>query len=432
MDQVDGKQRRFFYGWVVVGISGLVFAVVRGINDSFGVFLVAFVEEFGWSRAAVAGAFSFGRAVEGAVSVAIGMLSDRLGLRRLVPICACLMALGLVMASRIDSLWMLYISYGLVFAIGVTGVGDLSHLPVISRWFIRKRGMAIGIAMAGMGLGILLVVPLTQNLILHLGWRWAYLALAVLALVTIIPPTLLFQREHPEEMGLLADGEVPDEPGLHAGVVGTPHRRSVSTLRDWTLRGALATPTLWLLFATRVMTPLGMMMVVPHHVAYLVGQGFDKLTAAFAFGSLGAFSFTGRVVFGSLSDRIGRVSTICLTYSLSIAGTLLLMSLHDPSQTVLLWCHIAIYGLGFGARGPVTSSLVIDLYHGKQYGAILGFLEIGSGLGGTLGPWFSGFLFDRTGNYTLSFSLSMAVLMLAIACAWLAGRWGRAQTSKYR
>jgi MFS family permease len=152
MEEADGKPRRFFYGWVVVGISVLVFAVVRGINDAFGVFLVAFVEEFGWSRAAVAGAFSFGRAVEGTVSVAIGMLSDRLGLRRLVPICTCLMALGLLMASRIDSLWMLYISYGLVFAIGITGVGDLPHLPVISRWFIRKRGTAIGIAMAGMGL----------------------------------------------------------------------------------------------------------------------------------------------------------------------------------------------------------------------------------------------------------------------------------------
>jgi MFS family permease len=214
--------------------------------------------------------------------------------------------------------------------------------------------------------------------------------------------------------------------------LGPGLRRAPSTSRDWTLRGALATPTLWLLFATRVMTPLGMMMVVPHHVAYLVGEGFDKLTAAFAFGSLGAFSFTGRVVFGSLSDRIGRVPTICLTYALSIVGTLLLMALHDPSQTVLLWCHIAIYGLGFGARGPVTSSLVIDLFHGKHYGAILGFLEIGSGLGGTIGPWLSGFLFDSTGSYTLSFSLSMAVLVLASASAWLAGQWGRAQVRKYR
>ena len=432
MDKADGQPRRFFYGWVVVGVSGLVFAAVRGINDAFGVFLVAFVEEFGWSRAAVAGAFSFGRAVEGTVSVVVGMLSDRLGLRRLVPICACLMALGLIMASRIDSLWMLYISYGLVFALGITGVGDLSHLPVISRWFIRKRGTAIGIAMAGMGLGILLVVPLTQSLILHFGWRSAYVVLAVVALVTIIPPTLLFQRERPEDMGLLADGEISDESALHVDTVGMTRERTVSARRDWTLRDAMATPTLWLLFATRVMTPLGMMMVVPHHVVYLVGQGFDKLTAAFAFGSLGAFSFTGRVVFGALSDRIGRVPTICLTYSLSIAGTLLLMSLHDPSQIVLLWCHIVIYGLGFGARGPVTSSLVIDLFHGRQYGAILGFLEIGSGLGGTLGPWFSGFLFDRTGSYAVSFSLSMAVLVLATVCAWLAGRWGRAQVSQSR
>jgi MFS family permease len=283
--------------------------------------------------------------------------------------------------------------------------------------------------MAGMGLGILLVVPLTQSLILHFGWRWAYVVLAILAVVIIIPPTLLLQRERPEEMGLLADGEASDQPTLRPGPVGPAIRRPAAMPLDWTLRRALATPTLWLLFVTRVMTPLGMMMVVPHHVAYLVGEGFDKLTAAFAFGSLGAFSFAGRVLFGSLSDRIGRVPTICLTYSLTITGTLLLLALHDPSQSVLLWCHIAIYGLGFGARGPVTSSLVIDLFHGRHYGAILGFLEIGSGLGGTIGPWLSGFLFDQTRSYTVSFSVSMVVLVCATVSAWMAGRWGRAQLS---
>jgi MFS family permease len=95
----------------------------------------------------------------------------------------------------------------------------------------------------------------------------------------------------------------------------------------------------------------------------------------------------------------------------------------------MLWCHLVIFGLGFGARGPVTSSLVIDLFQGKQYGGILGFLEIGSGLGGALGPWWGGLLFDWTGSYALSFSLSMVVLILATVCAWLAGRWGRAQAS---
>jgi len=432
MEKADKKRRRFFYGWVVVGISGLIFAVVRGLNDSFGLFLVVFVNEFGWSRAAVAGAFSFGRAVEGASSVAIGMLSDRLGLRWLVPVCACLMAVGLLMASRVDSLWMLYLSYGLIFAIGITGVGDLSHLPVLSRWFIRRRGTAIGIAMAGMGLGILLIVPFTQSLILEVGWRWTYVLMAVFAVATIIPPTLLFQRERPEDMGLLADGAVPDESEGEAAAPGAAQTRLRSAPHDWTLRDAMATPTLWFLFGLRVLTPLGMMMIIPHHVAYLVDQGFDKLTAAFAFGSLGAFSFTGRVVFGALSDRIGRPQTICLTYGLSIAGTFLLMALHDPTNTALLWCHIVIYGLGYGARGPVVSSLVIDLFHGKHYGAILGFLEIGSGLGGTFGPWFSGFLFDRTGSYTVSFTLSMAMLGGGIVCAWLAGRWGRAQTNAYR
>lgn len=423
------KVTKLFYGWVIVGISTLVFAIVRGVNDSFGVFFVAILEEFGWSRAAVAGVYSCARLTEGAISVGVGMLSDRFGLRRVVPISACLVALGLVLASRTQSLAMLYIAYGLVFAVGYCGVGELSHVPVISRWFVKKRGTAIGIALAGMGLGIVLIVPLAQACILHLGWRWAYMAMAVVVLVGVIPPTLLWQRERPEDMGLLPDGDVV-EPPTHHTLARRDHASRPAP--EWTLRQALGTSTFWMLFCMRILTPLGMMMVVPHHVVYLVGQGFDKLVAALAFGSLGSFSFIGRIFFGWLSDRLGQVPTIIFSYTLSIVGTWLLLALHGPQHTWLLWGHIAIFGMGFGARGPLTSALVTQLYHGKNWGAILGFLEIGSGLGGTLGPWLSGMLFDRTGSYTWSFGLSMVVLTLAIVCAWYAGKQWRAQMEQPR
>jgi sugar phosphate permease len=424
---------KIFYGWVIVGVSALVFALVRGVNDAFGVFFVAILEEFGWGRAALAGVFSCARLTEGTISVAVGMLSDRFGLRRLVPLSACLVALGLILASYAHSLWMLYVAYGLVFAIGYCGVGELSHVPVISRWFVRKRGMAIGLAMAGMGLGILLVVPLAQTFILHFGWRRAYVALAVVMLLGIIPPTLLWQRERPEDMGLLPDGEQrPPPPPRPTGAADPARSHASATQKEWTLRQALGSTALWMLFVVRILTPLGMMMVVPHHVVYLVGQGFDKLVAAFAFGSLGAFSFTGRILFGWLSDRLGTVQTMMFSYSLSIVGTLLLLALHNPAHTWLLWCHIVVYGIGFGARGPLTSALVTQMFHGRNWGAILGFLEIGAGLGGTIGPWLSGFLFDRTGSYTVSFSLSMVLLGLAIVCAWLAGRQWRAEARRRR
>src|SRR5262249_37296721 len=279
-----------FYGWVIVGISTLVFAIVRGVNDAFGVFFVAILEEFGWSRVAVAGVFSCARLTEGTVSLAVGMLSDRFGLRRLVPMSAGVVVLGLVLASQAQTLWMLYVAYGCIFAMGYCGLGELSHVPLISRWFVRKRGTAIGIAMAGMGLGILLIVPLAQMCILHFGWRWAYGALAVIVVVGVIPPTLLWQRERPEDLGLLPDGDVSEPPLRRAATMAARYRSTARAHQGWTLRAALRTPTLWLLFAMRIFTPLGMMMVVPHHVAYLIGQGFSKPVAALAFGSLGIFS----------------------------------------------------------------------------------------------------------------------------------------------
>ena len=419
---------KIFYGWVIVAVSTLVFALVRGVNDAFSVFFVAWLEEFGWRRAAVAGVFSCARLTEGAISVGVGMLSDRFGLRRVVPISAVLAALGLILASRAQALWMLYIAYGLIFAVGYCGLGELSHVPLISRWFVKKRGMAIGIALAGMGLGILLIVPLTQLCILKFGWRWAYLALAGLILVGVIPPTLLWQRERPEDMGLSPDGETPASTLRRVDTRRQSRSHPTPARQEWTLRMALRTSTLWCLFVMRVFTPLGMMMVVPHHVAYLVGHGFDKQIAALAFGSLGEFSFTGRILFGWLSDHMGQVTTIMASYSLSILGTILLMSLQDPSHLWLLWCHIAIYGMGFGSRCPLTSALVTQIFQGRSWGAILGFLEIGSGLGGTLGPLASGALFDWTGSYTVSFVTSMVMLALAVLCAWLAGRQWRAAT----
>jgi MFS family permease len=121
---------------------------------------------------------------EAAISLAVGLLSDRFGLRRLVPISAGLAALGLVLASQARTLWMLYVAYGCIFAVGYCGLGELAYVPLISRWFVKKRGPAIGIAMAGMGLGILLIVPLAQMFILHLGWRWAYITNGVRILQT--------------------------------------------------------------------------------------------------------------------------------------------------------------------------------------------------------------------------------------------------------
>jgi predicted MFS family arabinose efflux permease len=174
--------------------------------------------------------------------------------------------------------------------------------------------------------------------------------------VGVIPPTLLWQRERPEDLSLLPDGDVSEPPPRRSATSATRYSSTARAHQGWTLRAALRTPTLWLLFAMRIFTPLGMMMVVPHHVAYLIRQGFSKPVAALAFGSLGIFSFTGRIFFGLLSDRLGQITTIILTYSLSIIGTLLLLSLHDPEHRWLLYDDSAIWATSLSGKSTMRIS----------------------------------------------------------------------------
>lgn len=386
------------YGLVGLGFTHL--GVSRGVHGTFGVFYVAFIEAFGWSRAAAAGALSLSVIVEGLSLPLVGSFTDRLGPRQTLLIGGAVLALGLAFTATVSSLWELYLWVGVVTALGLGLIGMVPHIAIISREFSARRGTALGVAFAGGGFGIMLLVPLSQIVIGRWGWPTAYLSLAALTAVLVIPPVLFFFPAAP------APAEARS---AEAGQGGT----------DWTVGEALRSAVFWILFGSRVLASMGNQVVVTHQIAYAVDVGFSKLFAASIFGLMGISSMLGRVFFGYLADRIKGEAAFTWVQVVSSLGVVALLLLRDDSLPELLYSYALFYGLGQGSRALVLSAISANIFLGKSFGAILGYFTLSIGIGGALGSWLGGFIHDVTGSYTAAFVITLVCFIVSVIAVWV-------------
>ena len=412
-------RRRFYYGWVVAAVSFLTLFMALGIRYSYGVFFVAIVREYGWSRGATAGAFSMAMISHALFAPVTGTLIDRYGPRKLFPLGAILLTLGLLAASRIDSLWHLYLFFGVLIAMGINTLSYSPHMSIIPKWFIRRRGLASGLVLSGIGMGTMALAPLCESVIESLGWRAAFLVLAALILFLIFPLTALLHRRSPEEVGQRpedfegpnpANGECPADRS-------TPSRKSP---RLWTLNEALRTGAFWHTTAVVFCNGVFINMLLVHQVAHVVDAGFGEMLAASALGLVGLIGSAGGILGGLLSDRIGRESSYTLGSAAAFAGIILLTLIHDHTDTWMLYSFVVLYGAGYGTMLPVTASTTGDLFPGNSLGRILAIQSIGYGLGGALGPFLGGTFHDLTGSYTVPFAISMLTVAVGVYSIWMA------------
>ena len=353
---------------------------------SYTVFLIAFIEAFGWSRGESSVAYSVSQLVTGATSPLVGVLVDRLGPRRLILMGGFLLAAGLLASAYANALWQVVVLYGVVMTLGANCLGLVVFVPILSRRFVRNRGMAVAVVQSANGFARAFSAPLSQVLIAGLGWRGAYLALGGFMAAAFLPLGAMFRFSEPERSG------------RHGGL---------AVADGWTLRQAMRTPHFWLLSLVYVFTGLGSFLVALHQLAFAVTMGFDKLYAAEVLG-MGAFlSLPGVIVTGIISDHIGRELSAVITYGTSIIGVACAMFITGPDQHLLLWLHSCFFGLTWGARGPAITAKTADLFPGPQLGTILGAITIGTGIGAASGAWLAGFSFDLTGSYQVAFSLSI-------------------------
>ena len=380
--------------WLLLAAAFGTFSVGAAFMQAYTVFLVTFIEAFGWGRAEASLPYSVSQIVTGISSPVVGWLVDRLGPPRLVLMGGVLLTVGLLMNAHATQLWHVVVLYGVVMTLGANCLGLVVFVPLLSRYFVRNRGMAVSVVQSANGFARAFSAPVATLMISGLGWRAAYLWQGAFMGVILLPLASLFRG------------------------VGQGSRRRVADGEGWTVRQAIRTPHFWLLFAVYMFTGLGSFLVALHQLAFAVDIGFNKLYAADVLG-MGAFlSLPGVIITGTLSDYVGREVSAVVTYATSIIGVAFAMMITSSDQHVLLWLHACFFGLTWGARGPAITAKTADLFPGPNLGAILGVITIGTGLGAAGGAWLAGFVFDTTGSYKVAFALSIFFYVCGSVAFW--------------
>jgi len=409
----------FFYGWVAVAVAFVTMAIGVNARTAFSLLFPPILDEFGWERGVTAGAFSFGFLASAVFSPALGRLMDRSGPRWVMLLGIALMGSGLALAPAVTQPWHLYVTLGVAVGGGSVCLGYTGHTLFLPNWFVRRRGLALGLAFSGVGVGSILLLPWLQRIIAARGWRAACWTMALMVVLALVPLNLL-QRRRPEDLGLEPDGDAAPL----AGGVARPYPDNVVdpgwVAIDWTLLRAMRTGRFWWVVLGFASGLFAWYAVQVHQTKYLIEIGFDPGVAAWALGFVGFGGIVGQIGLGHLSDRIGRewvwtfaAGGFALCYAL-----LLLLGRHPTA--ILLYLMIAAQGvLGYGLAS-VFGAIPAELFQGRHYGTVFGTLSLASIVGGAVGPWATGALHDRTGDYVLAFWIAIGCCALSALAIWLA------------
>jgi MFS family permease len=412
----------FFYGWVVVAIVFITMGIGVNVRTSFSLLFPAILNEYGWDRATTAAAFSIGFAFAGFFSPLIGKLLEYMAPRYMLSLSALSVSLGLIGSTVSTEPWHFYLTLGILMVgtgIVLTYVGQSMFLP---NWFQRKRGLAVGVAFSGVGIGSILLMPLIQETIDQEGWRDACWLMAGLLLAVVLPLNFFMQRKEPADIGLQPDGDAhPDDtPTQSQSRSADPIVDHDWVNTDWTLRKAIKTATFWWLSLACSTALYVWYAVQVHQTKYLIDIGYSEIDAAFALGFVGFAGVIGQIYLGHMSDRIGREWVWSIsTMGFLVSCILLLMMKNYPNIAMMYAMVILQGGLGYGIA-TVYGSMPADIFQGRGYAVIFGTISSTALIGGAVGPWLTGFFYDLEGNYDLAFYVVIAMSALSILAVWMA------------
>jgi MFS family permease len=391
---------RVFYGWVTVITLCTIGTILMGTRFSYGVFFKSIAGEFELTRAVTSGIFSISMIFGSIFAVLGGWALDRYGPRILILVMGLFTGLSLLLTSQTNSTWQLFITYSLLLSIGTSAV-FVVIISTVSRWFDKKRGLAIGIANSGNGLGPLIMAPFATYLISSFDWRIAYIVIGLIALVIVIPLSKLLKKD-PHEIGALPDGANSLSTDINNENINTE-------LTSFSLLQTLKTKSFWLFLSIWFFAGFNLLLILTHIVPHATDIGHSAGEAATILSLMSGASILGRIIMGRVSDNIGRKTTIIICSLLRAGAPIWLIWAQD---LWMLYLFAMVYGFAQGGLVPPVSALVGDIFGLRNIGKILGMQDIGYGIGAAIGPAIGGFIFDIRGSYSLAFLFGAVAMLL--------------------
>lgn len=410
-----GQQSSFFYGWYVVAACFLVLFVGSGIGFyAFGVFFTPLEKEFGWSRAAIAASVSIATFGAGMGAPIVGRLVDRIGPRSIMLVGAVVMGSCLMAVYFVNELWQFYA----IFLFSAIGRAALSPVPVgmtISNWFWKRRGLAMGMAVSGIGIGGMVMAPLTAIIISTIGWRPAILALGAVSVMALLPIVYFLIKRSPREFGLLPLGATAEENGRDTQ--GTSTVAAVHQAEGLDFQEAIRTPVFWLLCVSFLLIFVGQGSVLIHTVPFFVDRGLEPQDAANILALVSGIGVVGKLGMGYAADKIPARFALMTTFLMQAIGlTIVLM----PMSALTIPGFVFFYGIGMGGTVALQSVVVAETFGTKSFGTILGGLSMFQTFSQASGPILAGYIFDTTGSYTIAYTLFVCTASAAGITAFLA------------
>jgi len=395
------RKPRFSGGYAMVAAAFCIQTVGWGIFVTLGVFFNPLLIEFGWTRVTISGAASLCLLIMGLFSPIAGKLNDRFGPRMTMTVCGFFLGSGCLLMSQVDTIWQLYLFYGVIVGIGISAV-DVSLLSAVARWFISRKAVMSGIIKVGAAVGMLTMPPLANWLITSYGWRTSYLILGVIALVLVIPAAQ-FLRSGPSQMQELPNGNEKANSGCLDSADG-----------GFSLWEATRTRQFWIICAIYSLALFGTRTTTVHIIPHAVDLGISATNAANVLAAIGGTSIAGRLIMGSTGDRVGNKPAAIICF-LTLAVAFLWLAL--AGKLWMLYLFACVYGFAHGGFFTLISPLVADVFGLRSHGVILGIAIFSGTIGGAIGPVLAGHIFDITNSYQQAFFICVALSIVAFTLA---------------
>lgn len=407
------QRPRFFHGWYLVGLMVVSMTLCYGIRHAFAVFFSPILDEFQWYRGTTAIMLSLNVLVYGLVAPVAGSLVDRWKPRKVVFIGIFILSLATFCCAFAGKLWHFYVLFGILVPIGTAFCGSPAMNPTMMNWFGKKCGLAIGLGQIGGGLGFVYGM-LVEAVISYWSWRESFYVMAGLLVVILLPLYWMLFYYRPEDKGLKPYRM--DDTRAETEIEAVPPPAT----RDWTLGKAVRTHNLWfLVFAQLCYWGMGNYLVIAHQIKFAVDVGYTSVLAASVFALFGLASIGGQLC-ASISDVIGREKTVAMASVLAVGAMVALLSVTDNSQPWLLYVFAIVSGFATGLFSPTLLAGLADIFNGRNIGAISALALTGAGVGGALGPWLGGYIYDISGSYSTAFIISLVSYAVAGVSFWIA------------